>query len=266
MPPFHDDQVGAARLLLKEVCELLAEHRDDAVLIGGWVPGLLYPTASPPHPGSIDVDVALRLKREAYAKVVSLLHSRGFHQRENGYEFVKEVDFGDGRKAVAKLDLLTSVRHHEEHFPNAAFRAAPHPLHGTEISFRNNAVLEIGAGEELQVRVAGIVAILVMKGLAVHDRDEPKDAYDILFCLENFPEDFPALAAEFAPYADDALVQESLRKLGARFRSEDDDGPRRVADFEGVLGEAREIRKRDAFTRVNDFLAIVGQGNGAFLR
>jgi len=201
--------------------------------------------------------MALRLKREAYAKVIDLLLSRGFHQRENGYEFVKEVPFGDGQKAVAKLDMITSVKHFDEHFSGATARTAPQPLHGTEIAFQDNAISTIGAEEEIQIRVAGIVAILVMKGFAVHNRPDPKDAYDILFCLENYPYSLETLAAEFVPFIDDELVQESLRKMSAKFRSEEDDGPRRVADFEGAVGEGRAIRKRDAYSKVSDFLALV---------
>jgi hypothetical protein len=251
------DQVAAARRLLRQVCEILAEHREDAVLIGGWVPGLLFPAADPPHPGSIDVDVALRLEKVAYAKVVAVLVSRGFHQRKNGYEFVKEVDFGNGRKAWAKLDLLTSVQHQEEHFSHSSLAARPQAMRGTEMAFRNNAIPDLDLAGDFSLRVAGIVAFLVMKGLALHDRRETKDAYDILFCLENYPDGLAELAAEFSPFLGDELVRESLQKLAGKFRSEDDDGPHRVADHEQAIGEAREIRKRDAHARVEEFLGLV---------
>lgn len=57
----RDERIEANRILLRDVCALLAAHGDDAVLIGGWVPDVRFPTARPPHIGSIDVDMLLRL-------------------------------------------------------------------------------------------------------------------------------------------------------------------------------------------------------------
>ena len=108
-----NEQVTAARALLGEVCALLAEHRDDAVLVGGWVPEVLFPEARPSHVGSIDVDMAMRLQRTGYARLVALLRERGFHQGENGYQFFKEIPLPNGRTVRARLDLLTSQQHHE---------------------------------------------------------------------------------------------------------------------------------------------------------
>jgi predicted nucleotidyltransferase len=111
-------------------------------------------------------------------------------------------------------------------------------------------------GGEVQIRVAGIVAFLVMKSLALAERAKPKDAYDIHFCLENYPDRLAALANECRRFEDDPLLQEALQKLAAKFRSEEDDGPRMVADVEEVIGDARAIRKLAIYTRVSDFLAL----------
>jgi len=56
-------QVLASRQLLQEVCTLLVPFRDDAVLIGGWVPEIRFPDAFPGHVGSIDVDFAMRVSK-----------------------------------------------------------------------------------------------------------------------------------------------------------------------------------------------------------
>ena len=60
----------------------------------------------------------------------------------------------------------------------------------------------------------------------------------------------------FRPWRGDALVEEALEKLAARFRSEEDDGPRMVADVEDVIGDARAIRKLTVYTRVTKFLTL----------
>jgi hypothetical protein len=52
------------------------------------------------------------------------------------------------------------------------------------------------------------------------------------------------------------LVDEALKKLAAKFRSEEDEGPRMVADVEEVIGDARAIRKLTVYTRVTEFLTL----------
>ena len=248
-----NDQVAAARILLSEIVTMLAEHRDDAVLVGGWVPGLLFPEAIPPHVGSIDVDFAMRLQQDAYVRLVDVLRERGFHQGKNGYQFFKEMTL-HGRKVITRLDLLTSELHHEEFFAEAQPDAAPEPIRGAEVAFADNQITPIG--EHGILRVAGIVAFLVMKSLAMHNRNNEKDAYDIHFCLENHPGGSSGLAKLFLPWRGDPLVDEALQKMAARFRSEEDDGPRIVATVEQSNGEGRAIRKLQVYTRVREFLNL----------
>lgn len=61
--------VTAARKLLQEVCAILAPFRDDAVLIGGWVPEIRFPDAFPSHVGSIEVDFAVRVTKARHAEI-----------------------------------------------------------------------------------------------------------------------------------------------------------------------------------------------------
>jgi hypothetical protein len=113
----------------------------------------------------------------------------------------------------------------------------------------------------VEVRVAGIVAFLTMKGIALHDRaaQRPKDAYDIHYCLEQYPGGTAGLVAEFVRFQDDELVREALGKIAGKFKDDEDDGPRMVADMEGIVGDYRAIRKREVFTRVSDFLAALAE-------
>src|ERR1017187_1281116 len=106
MPP-PTEQVQATRVLLHDVCALLAQQGDDAVLIGGWVPDVRFPAARPAHIGSIDVDMALCLQRAAHEAVVALLLKNGFRPGQHRYQFLKDVSLGDGRTFPARLDLLT---------------------------------------------------------------------------------------------------------------------------------------------------------------
>jgi hypothetical protein len=96
-----DERVEANRILLRDVCALLAAHGDDAVLIGGWVPDVRFPTARPPHIGSIDVDMQLRLRREQHKAVVALLLKNGFRQASTATNFSRSC----GLPAAAQLSL-----------------------------------------------------------------------------------------------------------------------------------------------------------------
>ncbi len=111
-----DERVEANRILLREVCALLAAHGDDTVLIGGWVPAVRFPTARPPHIGSIDVDMLMRLRREQHNAVVALLLKNGFRQGQHRYQFFKDIQIGSGRTIPARLNLLTSSQHHAAFF------------------------------------------------------------------------------------------------------------------------------------------------------
>jgi hypothetical protein len=64
MPSFSP--TGASRAVLIEVLNVLGAFRDRIVLVGGWVPDLLYPDRG--HMGSLDVDLAV--SRSAFGENV----------------------------------------------------------------------------------------------------------------------------------------------------------------------------------------------------
>lgn len=245
-------QVLASRLLLKEVCALLAPYHDNAVLIGGWVPGIRFPDAIPAHVGSIDVDFAVRASKARHEEVVARLRVHGFRPGPQPYQFVKNIEVA-GHSVPVRLDLLTSPEHHAATFH--ASEPSPFPAAGAEFAFAHNSVEAVGP---TAVRVASVVAFVVMKATALIERKKPKDAYDLHFCLEHFPGGVLALAAEFVNVVDDPAVRSVLTQFAGKFRSEEDEGPRFVTEVEQQMGDARAIRKFDVFTRVDDFLRALG--------
>lgn len=245
-------QVLASRQLLQEVCALLAPFRDDAVLIGGWVPELRFPDASPGHVGSIDVDFAIRSSRDRHAEVVAVLNKHGFRSGPEPYQFIKNFEV-NGKSLPVKLDLLTSPQHHASTF--AGLKEAPHPAAGAEYAFEGNTNETIG---DVPVRIASVVPLIVMKTYAMLERTKAKDAYDFNFCLENYLGGIPALAQEFSNVIGDPAVRDVLKRVGNKFKDEEDSGPRDVVEVEEPMGEARAIRKFAVFTNVDDFLRATG--------
>lgn len=250
----HEPRVTvlASRQLLHEVCALLEPYRDDAVLIGGWVPELRFPHTVPGYVGTIDVDFATRASAERHRQVVALLLKNGFRQGKEPYQFVKNMEVG-GKSYAVRLDLLTSPQHHVAAFGGIA--QAPHPACGTDLAFADNSVEKIG---EVEVRVASIVPLIVMKAHALVGREKAKDAYDLVFCLENYPGGIAALAVEFSSVIENPAVHEALARLAEKFRDEEASGPRAVVEVEEPMGEARAIRKFQVFTIVDDFLRALG--------
>ena len=54
---YTSDAVEAARSVLLELTRLLGEYQKGIVIVGGWVPELLFSQASRRHIGSLDVDL-----------------------------------------------------------------------------------------------------------------------------------------------------------------------------------------------------------------
>ncbi len=104
----------------------------------------------------------------------------------------------------------------------------------------------------MRIRVASVVPFLVMKANALADRMKEKDAWDIYYCLKNFPGGVRAIAEEFLPHQANGLVCEAMAKLREKFASPGHVGPKFVADFEEIAdAEERAGLQRDAFEQVN---------------
>jgi hypothetical protein len=262
------DAVTAAKSVMLELARLLGEYRDDIVIIGGWVPELLIAQEGEPHIGSTDVDLALnhlKLQAAGYRSIQDLLESRGYRQGHQPFVYYRDVSI-EGEVITVHVDLLAGEyegtgkgRRHQSVQDVKARKAR-----GCELAFELNQEVPIegalpgGAKDSARVRVASIVPFLVMKGMALADRLKEKDAWDLCYCMRNYPGGIEAIAAEFGPYVDHGLVKEGLSKIADKFASIDHVGPTFVADFEEVDDpEERESIKRDAYERVNHLLDLL---------
>lgn len=52
---YNQREVEACKSVLIELVHLLGQHKDALVLVGGWVPPLLYSNSAHEHVGSIDI-------------------------------------------------------------------------------------------------------------------------------------------------------------------------------------------------------------------
>jgi hypothetical protein len=90
-----------------------------------------------------------------------------------------------------------------------------------------------------------------MKAQALNSRLKEKDAYDIYYCVSNFPGGLDALAEAFRSFPDHPLIQEGLTILSEKFSTADSVGPVFVTNFlDETDPDSRALIQRDAYERV----------------
>ncbi len=119
-------------------------------------------------------------------------------------------------------------------------------------------LLDDGGVAEETIRVANIVPFVVLKALAYDDRGEPKDANDLIYCLQYYEDGPNSVATAFAESIqgspDEPLVRRAVEILRRRFASdattagEQKDGPVGYARFQD--DPARYDQNRLAATAV----------------
>ena len=268
---YSAEAVAACKSVLVEVVHLLGEIRDHVVLVGGWVPVLLVTDAAEPHPGTLDIDVALdfrNIPELTYQSILKAFISRGYRQdAKQPFRFFRNVRTPQGRHVEVEVDLLageyggTGRGHRTQVVQDARARKA----RGCDLAFSSPASVRVeaqlpdGGIDRVTCRVAGIQPWLVMKGMALHDRMKEKDAYDIYYALRYSRGGVPAIVEGFRKYLSEPLVGEGLGKIRAKFQTPEDVGPRWVADFLEIADPAdRAIRIRDAFETVTRLLDSLG--------
>ena len=97
-----------------------------------------------------------------------------------------------------------------------------------------------------------------MKGFALDDRKKEKDAYDIYFCLANYPGGVEGLVNEFRSLTSNGLVRESLARICGKFRTLDSIGPVWAAQVVQATGGDYEFTRRDAFERAKSLFGALG--------
>lgn len=259
------DLVEAARRVLLELTRLLAEYRDDVVVIGGWVPELLLSN----HIGSIDVDLALNhinLQGAGYKSIERLLLDNDYSKDVRQPFIFHKIVPVNGVNIDVEVDLLAGEYPFER--PKSRTQKVQdvnaRKARGCDLAFDmyDEVILDgtLPGGEKASasVRVASIVPFIVMKGMAL-GRGKEKDSYDIYFCLTKYQDGLDKLIEDFRPHIGHGLVREGLVKIAAEFASVDHVGPNHVADFNEVYDtEERDALKRDVYERVNYLLTQLG--------
>ncbi len=261
--------VEAAYSVLIEIMRILGEYRDNIVLVGGWVPQIIFKNDNDLHVGSIDIDLALDHKEisdEGYKGIFDLLTERGYQRGKQPFIFHRTV-YVQNREICVQVDLLsgeyegTGKSHRHQRVQEIHARK----VRGCDLAFTNPMKITIegylpgGSKDSVVIKVASIVSFLIMKAIVLDERLKEKDAYDIYYCLKQYADKMDALVAEFKPHLENKLIQEGLSKLAKNFKGIEYSGPRFVSAFEEVVDEEdRAFLERDAYERVNYLLEKLG--------
>lgn len=272
---YEDRSVKAVYAVLLEIGQVLGAYRDKFVVIGGSVPWLLFPNAENAHIGTMDIDLCLdaeALGDGQYESLVALLDGAGYirgHEDQKKFQLKRTFDPGDGRPVTVVVDLLMPkeakiTRNKPPHIPDFAVQRAD----GAQVAMRLNVEVELdgrmpdGRPNHLNLRVAAIPALLVMKGFALVGRDKQKDAYDIYYSVRQFPDGPVAVAKACEPIMDDPIARESFKAIASKFRDVSDYGPVTVRRFlEGsaqMAGMTPDQLQNDAYQQVHAWLAALG--------
>lgn len=198
---YSPDVTQACEQTLLTMLSAFGNLKDTLRLVGGLVPRYLTPEAQPDvpaHAGTSDVDVVLNLELLAngdeYATLAEQLKARGFERTPNGngkpssWRWHRKVD----EHLVVVVELLRDAG---EFQPGRAVS-----INGEEVSAMCikhagitadwycertvTAHLLDGRGVSTeQIRIADVPAFVILKALAMNQRQEPKDAADLIHVI-----------------------------------------------------------------------------------
>jgi hypothetical protein len=261
----HKEKVTkATRRILLEVLQILENFHESLILAGGWVPIMIIPDAEDKHVGTLDVDLVIndRTLNETGSKTIEdiLLANDYQHGAEPGRYF-KTINV-DGLPISVPVDFLTSEQRYiprNEFFDITGINAITSP--GCELCFdiqekvKLNGKLPDGSSYSTEIKSAGIAELIVMKAHAMSIRSKSKDAYDIWFCLANYPDSIGNIAKLFNPHLEKNSMKVALALLAKYFGSIDDKGPKDVVKEDGTIDpDYRAFLLQDSFQRVQALL------------
>lgn len=266
-----------------------AQYDARLVVVGGLVPRLLMDetTLDPAfsgesHAGTSDVDLCIELDvksgdEDFYQQLETCLTKYSFERAQNGkirsrWSWVRNIGHvrmvvdllcNADEVGIAQPGRLTKDTSSGQYDEIGALR-----LRGAHLALLDPVIKQIevelldgGGRSKVRVRVASLLAFLVLKSFALEGRIEPKDAYDIVWVLARWNHG-PRAAAQHAKAcrgADHPDVVEAFRLLGEEFESPDTSGCVNYADFTMKIAaqssdNSRAKHQRDAYNTIKQFL------------
>ena len=266
---------AAVKSVLIEIGQILGRFQGKFAVVGGAVPWLLLDEAEMPHIGTADVDLVLHAEALVDGEYVDLIHAlqaQGYSQSGNRQRFqlVRRVsDLQGGQDIQVVVDfLMPRDAKISQQSPPLLNQFAAQRADGVELALWSYEMVTIevempgGGTNSVRIAVASIPALLAMKGYAINNRLKRKDAYDIYYCIREFPGGIDQLANATKPLLEIEPARAAYSMISDKFRDVNDFGPTSVRQFvEGspALGKwSADQWQQDAFGQVDAWLKALG--------
>ncbi len=264
---YDNRTTSAVKSALVEIGQVLGSYRGKFAVVGGAVPWLLIEIEDMAHIGTIDIDLALdheALTDGEYASLVEQLIGQGYEQRGDlrRFQLAKRVHVeGGGPPVDVVVDFLMSRKAEMmKNIPPIISDFAVQKADGVDLALRYNEVVAVkgkmpgGGNNSVEITVCSIPALLAMKGHALNGRLKQKDAYDVYYCVRNYPGGIDALADACRPILDTESGKAGFGFINEKFNELDGFGPTCVRNFvkntHVLAGRTPEQWQRDAFGQV----------------
>lgn len=268
----YDDRTTiAVKTVLIEIGQILGSFQGKFAIVGGAVPRLLLANEDMPHVGTVDVDLGLdaeALGDGEYATLVDALMSCGYRQKKElkRFQLVRAVPIPDDGAPIEIVVDFLMPRDAEivKNDPPLIDSFAVQRAHGVDLALRFYQMVALagpmpgGGNNRVEIAVCSIPALLAMKGHAIKGRHKQKDAYDIYYCVRNYPGGIQALAEACRAVRLHAGGEAGYRFIAEKFEVWDGYGPTSVRKFveesQLLAGRTADQWQQDAFGQVNAWL------------
>ncbi len=129
-------------------------------------------------------------------------------------------------------------------------------IKGIEVALDNPIDVRLPDDSNLTISIASLPAFFATKAVALErreQRNEAKDAYDIVYCLRNYPGGVHEIAKEFQSAISSPIVAAGVDLLRELFATTGSIGPVAYARGSEDLEDAA-LKRREAFERVAELL------------
>ena len=243
------ESVELVRATALYIATKLGDLLDEIVIVGGLVPSLIVPqtgpTAAPSlHVGTMDVDLGLAiglLDGQRYQELSVRLRSAGFTPdvNESGAPTNQRWGIQVGMRTITVDFLIPATTDTDQggRLRNLEKDFAAIITPGLELAFVDRQRITLDgqtvAGDRTarDVWVCGAGALVVLKALAFDGRAENKDAYDLVYVLQNFGDSVVDVFGRLRPILENASAQRAIAILQRDFSEAELIGPGCVADF-----------------------------------
>ena len=268
----YDDRTTAAvKSVLLEIGQVLGSFQGKFAVVGGADPWLLLDEPEIPYIGTADVDLVLDAEALVDGEYVDLIHAiqaQGYSHSGNRRRFQlvrRGPDLQSGQDIQVVVDfLMPRDAKISQQSPPLLNQFAAQRADGVELALRFHEMVAIegempgGGNNSVRIAVASIPALLAMKGYAITKRLKRKDAYDIYYCIRQFPGGIVELANATKPLLEIESARAAYSMISDNFRDVNDFGPTSVRQFVEVspaLGEwTADQWQQDAFGQVDAWL------------